>query len=323
MPLAVVAIGGNALSRAGSTGTIEEQFASARETARQLIKLVEGGWDIVLTHGNGPQVGSMLWRAELAKQQVHPIDLGICDANSQGQIGYMLQQVLSNAFYLADMRYRAITLVSQVEVDRNDPAFANPTKPIGPFFSAEHAEQQQRELGWVMREDAGRGWRRVVPSPEPRRIAELPAIQQIARGHYIPIAVGGGGIPVVRMNDGRVEGVEAVIDKDLTSSLLARELRADALVICTAVDRVAIGFQTDSPVWLDTLAAAKLRAHMNAGEFPHGSMGPKVEAVLRFVEDDTGSPLRRAIITDYEHLTRAMVGEAGTTVWPTTRRLAR
>ncbi|MEE8410773.1 MAG: carbamate kinase [Myxococcota bacterium] len=316
MPLAVVAIGGNALSRAGSTGTIEEQFASARETARQLVRLVRGGWDLVVTHGNGPQVGTMLWRVELARQKIHPIDLGICDANSQGQIGYMLQQVLSNAFYIAKMPHRAITLVTQVEVDRNDPAFDNPTKPIGPFFSSDDAEARKRDHGWVMKEDAGRGWRRVVPSPEPRSIAELPAIRAMARSPYIPIAVGGGGIPVARMEDGRVEGVEAVIDKDLTSSLLARELRADALVICTAVDRVAVGYQTDSPTWIDETSPGALREYLEGGEFPPGSMGPKIEAVLRYVEDDTGSPLRRAVITDYEHLIESMLGTAGTTVWP-------
>ncbi|MEM6730127.1 MAG: carbamate kinase [Myxococcota bacterium] len=314
MPLAVIAIGGNALTRADQAGTIEEQFGNARETCRRLAKLVRAGWEIVLTHGNGPQVGNIMWRVELSRQRVHAIDLGICDANSQGQIGYMLQQVLTNQFHAAGMEREAITLVTQVEVDRNDPAFKDPTKGIGPFFSEHEAKERISEFGWVMKEDAGRGWRRVVPSPEPIHIVELGAIKAMARGRYVPIAVGGGGIPVVRESDGRLEGVEAVVDKDLTSSLLARELRADALVICTAVDRVALGFQSDSPRWLDEVSVSELAEHYHAGEFPPGSMGPKIDAVLQYMRDPNGSPLRRSVITNFDHLIDSMSGRAGTRV---------
>ncbi len=314
MPLAVIAIGGNALTRADQEGTIEEQFANARETCRRLAKLVRVGWEIVLTHGNGPQVGAILWRMELARQQVHPVDLGICDANSQGQIGYMLQQVLSHQFDLNDIDRAAITLVTQVEVDPHDPAFQNPTKGIGPFFSEAEAKARMAEFGWQMKEDAGRGWRRVVPSPRPMTIVELDAIRLMARSRYVPIAVGGGGIPVVRDANGVLEGVEAVIDKDLTSSLLARQLRADALVICTAVDRVALDFQSDAPRWLDEVTVTELRAHHADGQFPAGSMGPKVDALLEYMGDERGSPLRRAVITDFDHLIDSMSGRAGTRV---------
>lgn len=314
MPLAVIAIGGNALSRADEEGTIEQQFANARETCRRLTNLVRDGWEIVLTHGNGPQVGALMWRVELSRQSVHPVDLGICDANSQGQIGYMLQQVLSHQFALDNLDRDAVTLVTQVEVDPHDPAFDNPTKGIGPFFTEEEAKRRADEYGWTMKEDAGRGWRRVVPSPQPKAIVELNAIKLMARSRHIPIVVGGGGIPVVRDNDGRLDGIEAVIDKDLTSSLLARELRADALVICTAVDRVALGFRTGSPRWLDAVTLEELTAFHEAGEFPAGSMGPKVDAVLEFMRDSRGSPLRRAVITDFDHLIDSMNGRAGTRV---------
>lgn len=314
MPLAVIAIGGNALKRADQMGTMQEQFANARETCSKLASVVKSGWEIVLTHGNGPQVGAIMWRVELARQRVHPVDLGICDANSQGQIGYMLQQVLSQQFAQASVDRSAITLVTQVQVDPTDPAFESPRKGIGPFFDRGAAEARIEEYGWVMKEDAGRGWRRVVPSPEPQRIVELDAIRLIARSKYVPIAVGGGGIPVVLGENGQLEGIEAVVDKDLTSSLLARELRADALVICTAVDRVGLGFATDSPVWLDTVGVDELDALHQRGEFPPGSMGPKVDAVLRFMRDAHGSPLRRAVITDSDHLIEAMNGCAGTQI---------
>ncbi|MEM6531806.1 MAG: carbamate kinase [Myxococcota bacterium] len=314
MPLAVIAIGGNALTRVGEAGTIEEQFANARQTCEKLAKLVHRGWEIVLTHGNGPQVGAIMWRVELARQTVHPVDLGICDANSQGQIGYMLQQVLSHQFALQEIDRSAITLVTQVEVDAADPAFENPTKGIGPFFTEAQARERMSEYGWVMKEDAGRGWRRMVPSPRPEYIVELDAIRLMARSRYVPIAVGGGGIPVVRDGNGQLDGIEAVIDKDLTSSLLARQLRADALVICTAVDRVALGFGSDEPDWLDTVSMEELAGHRARGEFPAGSMGPKVDAVLEYMADTTGSPLRRAVITDFDHLIDAMAGRAGTRV---------
>lgn len=316
MPLAVVAIGGNALARVEEEGTIEQQFANARSTCLKLVRLVEEGWDVVLTHGNGPQVGQMLWRVELAAQKVHTVDLGICDANSQGQIGYMLQQVLRNQLGIEGIDRPAVTLVTQVEVDANDPAFAEPTKPIGPFFSETEAIDKEQHYGWSMREDSGRGWRRVVPSPIPKRIIEIEVIRQCVRAGVIPIAVGGGGIPVVRRDDGGFDGVEAVIDKDLSASLLARRLAADVLIICTAVPQVSINFGRDDETPLRDIDVTHLQAYYDAGEFPAGNMGPKVKACLDFVLGGGVGTRRRAIITDIEHLRDSIGGNAGTVVSP-------
>jgi len=316
MPLAVIAIGGNALSRADAEGTVGEQFANARLTCRKLVTWVEEGWDLVLTHGNGPQVGNMLWRAELAAQQVHPVDLGICDANSQGQIGYMLQQVLSNELAARNMHRDVVTLVTQVEVDADDPAFQDPQKPIGPYFTTADAEVKRRENGWVMREESGRGWRRLVPSPRPHRIIELQSAWRVVRDGSIPITCGGGGIPVVRdpRHLGQVEGVEAVIDKDLTASLLARRIGADLLVICTAVPHVMLDFGTARERPLHRATVDEMREHVDAGQFPPGSMGPKVTACVEFVDGGGVGDLRRALITDMHTLIDAMAGRGGTLI---------
>lgn len=316
MPLAVIAIGGNALTRAGQEGTVGEQFANARTTCRKLVRWVEEGWDLVITHGNGPQVGNMLWRVELAAQQVHPVDLGICDATTQGQIGYMLQQVLSNELAHRDVFRNVVTLVTQVEVDPEDPGFADPQKPIGPFFAEDDARQKQSAHGWIMREDSGRGWRRLVPSPEPRRIIELAPIRRVVQEGSIPIACGGGGIPVIRMEDNCLEGVEAVVDKDLTASLLARRLAADLLVICTAVPHVSRDFGTASEERLDRLTADETRELAEAGQFPPGSMGPKIRACLEFVSGGGVGTRRRAIVTDMYNLNDALMGKAGTVIAP-------
>lgn len=316
MPLAVVAIGGNALARAEEAGTIGQQFANTRETCKQFVRLLEEGWDLVLTHGNGPQVGRMLWRAELAAQKVHPVDLGICDANSQGQIGYMLQQVLGNELGDNNIERSVVTLVTQVEVDANDPAFANPTKPIGPFFSAEEARKKQTNDGWTMRDDADRGWRRLVPSPVPKRIIEIGVIRHCVRAGFIPIAVGGGGIPVIHRDEGGYDGVEAVVDKDLSASLLARRLAADILIICTAVPHVLVHRGQKNEQSLHQIEAAPLAKYLEDGEFPAGSMGPKVQACLDFVRGGGVGTRRRAVITDMDNLRDALAGHAGTVVSP-------
>jgi carbamate kinase len=316
VPLAVIAIGGNALSRAGQEGTVGEQFANARTTCRQLVRWVEEGWDLVVTHGNGPQVGNMLWRVELAAQKVHPVDLGICDANSQGQIGYMLQQVLFNELAQQNVYRNVVTLVTQVEVDEDDPRFKSPKKPIGPFFSEEEAREKQERLGWVMQEDSGRGWRRLVPSPEPKRIVEITPIRQVVRAGSIPIACGGGGIPVLRRPGNMFDGVEAVVDKDLTASLLARRLAADVLVICTAVPQVSLDFGTDRARPIHRIQAEDMLEHYQAGQFPPGSMGPKVRACLDFVSGGGVGTRRRAIITDMHTLSQALSGQAGTVISP-------
>jgi carbamate kinase len=316
MPLAVIAIGGNALSRADAEGTVGEQFANARATCRQFVSWVEEGWDLVITHGNGPQVGNMLWRVELAAQQVHPVDLGICDANSQGQIGYMLQQVLWNELAKRKVFRGVVTLVTQVEVDPDDPGFTNPTKPIGRFFSEKEADEKRAERGWKMREDSGRGWRRLVPSPAPLRILEIDSIRHVVKAGAIPIAAGGGGIPVVRLPDNTFDGVEAVVDKDLTASLMARRLAADVLVICTAVPHVSLDFGTERERPLPRVDAADLARHLEEGQFPAGSMGPKVRACLDFVRGGGVGTRRRAIITDMDSLQGALAGNAGTVITP-------
>ena len=316
MPLAVVAVGGNALARADEKGAIEHQFANARTVCSKLVSMLEEGWDLVLTHGNGPQVGNMLWRVELAAQQVHPVDLGICDANSQGQIGYMLQQVLGNELRAMGLDRPVVTLVTQVEIDAEDPAFAMPTKPIGPFFGKEDAHKKETKHGWLMREDAGRGWRRIVPSPVPKRIVELSSIRQVLRAGSIPIAGGGGGIPVVRRQDGRFDGVEAVVDKDLTASLMARRLAADLLIICTAVSSVSLNHGRDSEKPLREVGTGELERHYEEGQFPAGSMGPKVRACLDFVTGGGVGTRRRAVITSLDHLRDGFRGKAGTVVGP-------
>jgi len=312
----VIAIGGNALSRADDAGTVGEQFANARVMCRKFVQWVEEGWGIVITHGNGPQVGNILWRVELAAQQVHPVDLGICDANSQGQIGYMLQQVLSNELAKHNIHRSVVTLVTQVDVDPDDPAFQDPQKPIGPFFTEEEAARKQSENGWIMREDSGRGWRRLVPSPRPQGILEIDSIRVIGQAGSIPIACGGGGIPVARSAGGEINGVEAVVDKDLTASLLARRLAADVLVICTAVPHVSIDFGTKSERPIHRANSDEISQLLSEGQFPPGSMGPKIQACLDFVSQGGVGTRRRAIITDMHTIRDAMSGRGGTIISP-------
>jgi carbamate kinase len=310
--IAVVAIGGNSLSREGQVGNIPEQYDNSRETCRHIAALVDRGYDLVVTHGNGPQVGNVLLRVEMAARSVYTLPLDICDSDTQGGIGYMLQQVLGNELRGRGVTRPVVTLVTQVVVDPADPAFQHPSKPIGPFYSAVDAEARMSAFGWSMVEDAGRGWRRVVPSPHPREIVELEAIRKAVADGVICIAVGGGGIPVVRGAKGALEGCEAVIDKDRSSALLARLLGAELFLISTGVPQVMLDYRKPTQRALDRLTAAEAREHLAAGQFPPGSMGPKIEAALDFLAGGTGE----VVITSPEHIPLALDGTSGTRIVP-------
>lgn len=306
--IAVVAIGGNSLITSPERQSVPDQYRACAETCWHVARLIQQGYDVVLTHGNGPQVGFILRRSELARHELHPVPLDSCVADTQGAIGYHIQLALANQFRRLGLDKRAVTLVTQVLVDRDDPSFRRPTKPIGSFMSAEEARRRQLEEGWDVVEDAGRGWRRVVASPAPRRILELDAIRSLVRGGFVVVAVGGGGIPVVETEEGELVGVAAVIDKDLASSLLASELGADLLLISTAVEKVYLHFGTPRQRALDRMTLAEARRYSEEGHFKPGSMLPKVQAVIGFLERGG----RHAIITDPEHLAEAVRGEAGT-----------
>ncbi len=311
MSTVVIAIGGNSLIRSDETGTIQEQFRNARATMKQLVDLVEAGYDIVLTHGNGPQVGNLLLRVEATAPDIVRLPLGVCDADTQGGIGYMLQQVFQNQLALRGIHKTVVSLVTQVEVNPNDPELENPSKPIGPFYTKEEADERIQERGWAMKEDAGRGYRRLVPSPKPLKVIELDAISAILAAGMIPITVGGGGIPVVRKGD-ILDGLDGVIDKDRASSLLASTLGADVLAISTGVSHVQVAFGTENARKLEKISASELREYYEAGEFPAGSMGPKVEAALQFL--DAGG--KKVIITDPETLKEALEDRSGTRILP-------
>ena len=278
---------------------------------KQLVDLVEAGYDIVLTHGNGPQVGNLLLRVEATAPEIVRLPLGICDADTQGGIGYMLQQVFQNQLALRGIHKTVVSLVTQVEVNPNDPELENPSKPIGPFYTKEEADERIQERGWAMKEDAGRGYRRLVPSPKPLKVIELDAISAILAAGMIPITVGGGGIPVVRKGD-ILDGLDGVIDKDRASSLLASTLGADVLAISTGVSHVQVAFGTENARKLEKISASELREDYEAGEFPAGSMGPKVEAALQFL--DAGG--KKVIITDPETLKEALEDRSGTRILP-------
>lgn len=281
---ALVAIGGNSLIRAGEKGTIAEQLANTRRTAEAIAGLVGDGYSLVITHGNGPQVGAALLRSERASDQVYSQSLDVCDASTEGEIGYLLQQSLHNALASAGFDRPVVTLLTQVVVSADDPARRHPTKPIGPFYSRADAEERARELGWTVVEDASRGYRRVVPSPEPLELVEERVIAGLLEHGVLVIAAGGGGIPVVRTPEGLLRGVEAVIDKDRLSSLLAEQLGADTYVILTGVPKVAVDFGKPSQKWLDRMTVTEAEKHMADGQFPAGSMGPKIEAAIQFIK---------------------------------------
>ncbi|HWD23335.1 MAG TPA: carbamate kinase [Burkholderiales bacterium] len=305
----LVAVGGNATHPDNIRGTAEEQEQVAERAAQALLPLIRSNNRIVITHGNGPVVGKILMRMMLTREQIPPMRLDICVAHSQGGIGYILIQALENAMRRAGIERQAACVVTQVEVDARDPAFDAPSKPIGPFFSEREAREYEAK-GWRMMEDAGRGWRHYVASPEPRAVLNLHVMRALLDSGTVLIAGGGGGIPVVRDAKGDWQGVQAVVDKDLTSALLAKSLLIPDLLLLTAVERVAIDFNTPRQRYLDKVTLAELRLHQQAGQFAKGSMGPKVEAAIRHLE--AGG--RRAIIGHLEKALPALRGESGTHV---------
>ncbi len=310
--VAVVAVGGNSLIKDKAHRTIPDQYAASSETMSHIASMIEAGWDVVITHGNGPQVGFILRRAELAAHELHPVPLDYCGADTQGAIGYMFQRALHNEFLARGMKKHAATVVTQVLVDRNDPAFENPTKPIGSFMDQDVALSRADSEGWAVVEDSGRGWRRVVPSPLPVRIIEQDAIMSLIRAGFIVIGIGGGGIPVVEDESGNLVGVEAVIDKDFASSLLAVGIEADLLLISTAVEKVALNFNQPDQVWLDQMTLNEARQYLGEGHFAKGSMEPKIRAIITFLEQGG----REALITTPENIMKALHRETGTRIVP-------
>jgi carbamate kinase len=311
MPRLVIAIGGNSLIPDGDHQSVQDQYVAAAETDDHIASLVKQGWDVAISHGNGPQVGFILRRSELASSELHEIPLDYCGADTQGAIGYMLQQNLVNDFNQRGIDKSVVTVVTQVEVDAADPAFQNAAKPIGSFMDEEEAMRRRDEEGWDVLEDAGRGWRRVVASPQPMRIVELDVIKSLLDSGVVTIAVGGGGIPVVKNADGDLEGIAAVIDKDLASALLAVQVDADLLLISTAVEKVALNFGTPEQRWVDQFTLAEVKQYLEeGGHFAEGSMAPKMRAVVQFLE--AGG--KEALITNPANLERAMAGETGTRI---------
>jgi len=309
----VVAIGGNSLIKDAQHQSVPDQIQALHETSAHIAALIRDGWRVAIGHGNGPQVGFILRRSELAAHELHEVPLDVCNADTQGAIGYELQQSLGADFARMGLDRLAVTVVTQVEVAADDPAFAHPTKPIGTFMDETRALQRRDADGWDVVEDAGRGWRRVVASPRPIRIVEEAAVRALLDDGFVVITVGGGGIPVVADPDGSLRGVAAVIDKDFASSLLAARISAAVFMISTAVDRVAINWGKPNQLWVDRMTAAEARTYLEEGtHFMAGSMAPKIEACLQFL--DGGG--REAIITTPDNLERALRGEAGTHIVP-------
>ena len=305
--IAVVAVGGNSLIRNRCHQSVPDQFEATRETCVHIAGMIRHGWNVIITHGNGPQVGFILLRSEIASQTLHNVPLDSCVADTQGAIGYMIQQCLYNEFHAQGINKQAITVVTQVLVDQNNPAFENPSKPIGPFFDEQKAKKYQNELGWDIKEDAGRGWRRLVASPVPKRIIELDAIERLIDRGFVVIAIGGGGIPVVQEGN-KLKGIEAVIDKDNASALLAIGVKADLFLISTAIEKVAINFGRPTQKFLDRMTLAEARKYYAAGHFPPGSMGPKIKSIIEFLENGG----KEAIVTNPENIELALRRKSGT-----------
>ncbi len=308
---AVVAIGGNSLIKDRQHQSVRDQYIAAGETCIHVASMITSGWDVAISHGNGPQVGFILRRSEIAAHELHEIPLDVCGADSQGAIGYALAQNLENDFHRLGMDRHSVAVITQTEVAADDPAFSHPTKPIGSFMDEDAAKRRREQDGWDVIEDANRGWRRVVASPMPLRIVEEDAIRTLIENKFVVVSVGGGGIPVVADADGNLNGVAAVIDKDLASALLANTIGAELLVITTAVDKVALDFGTPQERWIDRMTLAEVKEHLAEGRhFAAGSMKPKIEAVVQFLERGGST----AIITDPESVERALKGEGGTTI---------
>jgi carbamate kinase len=313
--LAVVAIGGNSLIKDKAHQTVDDQYQAAKETTFHIADMIEQGWDVAIGHGNGPQVGFILRRSEIAAkiEGMHEVPLDVCGADSQGAIGYALQQNLQNELYQRGVKKKVVTVITQVLVDKDDPAFKNPTKPIGSFMDEPEAMRRKQEQDWTVVEDAGRGWRRVVASPLPKEIVELETVETLLERGIITITVGGGGIPVIDPGDGNYRGTAAVIDKDFASSLLAQKIKADLFVISTAVEKVALNFGKPDEKWLDKMTLASAKAYLAEGvHFAKGSMAPKIQAIIWFLENGG----KQALITNPENIGRALKGETGTWIVP-------
>ncbi|NPV44308.1 MAG: carbamate kinase [Firmicutes bacterium] len=306
----VVALGGNAILQAGERGTAAEQKRNIENTVKQIAKLIKDNHRVIVTHGNGPQVGTLMIQQETAKGKVPPMPLDVCGAQTQGQIGYMIQNSLENEFKRLGINKKAVTLITQVLVDKNDPAFANPTKPVGPFYTEEEARRAMEEKSEIWIEDSGRGWRRVVPSPDPKGIVERDIIKSLVERDFVVIASGGGGIPVIEDADGSLLGVEAVIDKDLAGEKLAHDVGADTFVILTDVPYVAINYGTPSQKNLEKVTLAEMENYKKQGHFRAGSMGPKVEAICRFVRRGG----KMAVIASLDKAVDAVYGKTGTVI---------
>jgi carbamate kinase len=309
--VAVVAIGGNSLIKDKQHQSVEDQYAAAKETTYHIADMIEAGWDVAIGHGNGPQVGFILRRSEIAHKAegMHEIPLDVCGADSQGAIGYSLQQTLQNWLFQRKINKNVATVITQVLVDREDPAFKNPTKPIGSFMDEAEAKRRERDMSWSVVEDAGRGWRRVVASPQPKEVVELDTVKALINAGVIVITVGGGGIPVIDTGNGDYAGVAAVIDKDFASSLLARQINADLFLISTAVEKVALNYGKPDEKWLDKLTLAEAKQYLAEGKhFAKGSMAPKIQAIIWYLENGG----KQALITNPENIGRALKGETGT-----------
>ena len=308
-----VALGGNAAYPPTIKGTSEEQLALMRQVCAHLVEIIRAGWQLVLTHGNGPVVGNILYRMARTADELPPMPMDVCVAHSQGGMGYMLQQSFANVLVDSGLDIVVSCVVTEVEVDADDPAFANPTKPVGKFFSEADARDMAIKTGWHFAEDSGRGWRRMVASPKPKKILDLKTIDALLDAGVIPIACGGGGVPVLHGADGHWSGVAAVIDKDLTSAMLAAHLHADALIMLTGVDRVALDFNKPTQRWLDHMTLAQARDFSAQGQFPAGSMGPKIDAAMSYLQElPNANHEGEVIITSLEQAFEALMGRAGT-----------
>jgi len=311
--LAVVAVGGNSLILDPKKVTVEDQYIAAAETSKHIADMIEAGWDVAIGHGNGPQVGFILRRSEIAAKYegMHEVPLDVCGADSQGAIGYSLQQTLQNELNRRGIKKPVATVVTQVKVDKNDKAFQNPTKPIGGFMDEAEARKREKEMGWNVVEDSGRGWRRVVASPIPMEVVEIESVRALIAAGVVVITVGGGGIPVVDDGKGGCVGTAAVIDKDYASSLLSTLINADLFVISTAVEKIAINFGKPDQKWLDRMTLAEAKAYLAEGvHFAKGSMAPKIQAIINFLE--AGG--KEALVTNPENIGRALRGETGTRI---------
>jgi carbamate kinase len=311
VPRVVIAIGGNSLIPDKDHQSVEDQYQAAAITDQHIAELVKGGWDVAISHGNGPQVGFIMRRSELSRGELHEIPMDVAGADTQGAIGYALQQNLINDFRAMGIDKQVATVVTQVEVSATDPAMINPSKPIGTFLEEAEAKRRRDEEGWDVKEDSGRGWRRVVASPQPVRIVEIDVIRHLIDAGVVVICVGGGGIPVVADENGDLQGVAAVIDKDLASALLALEIDADVLLVSTAVEKVALNFGTPEQRWVDSFTLDEVKQYLDeGGHFAEGSMAPKMRAVVKFLEGGG----KEALITNPDNLEKAMAGETGTRI---------